>query len=521
MRNPAKIVGEMMTGLWSNFDVSRSSWFGPSWNALRGMFTESFFKKPMMYKSVVNYDLARALYRNANEDFLLGAGFVRPIIDLEVEYIALPTVSGSSDDAFLNDCISDYWAPQLQEMFRDVVRDSKVLVRYRQPSVLNPLMSEQDRTHGKLEILPPEEVDLTFDPSDPDLVIRAAITHFIEVDTRTLEDVVQGVAPRRETHEVTEVITPSDYRFFDKTEGVELVEWHSTNRWKFVPIWPVYNEYAADLGGGQSDIEPVLPFIQAFHEVLTDCLAAHKYHSIPKAKFKIKDVNQFIKNNWPEAWDETTGRPRQGAKINLTGREIYFFNVDEDGDFLEATSVLGDSKTLLEFLIDCICVAAETPRWAILASNGVVPETDASVTPFQKRITRKRINFHDSLVMIFKMALVANGKSLSGMHLAWPPVRLLDLVSKGQAIQQLVLAFDVAATHQWLADETIVRILSSLFDEVSDVQEEMDAAKKNLVVMPPVAPPSPTQALPPAKKNGTGSKPAAKAAVATTKASGS
>jgi hypothetical protein len=473
MRSPKQLVSEM----WANFDVSRSSWFGPSWSALRGLFTESFFKRPLMHGTIINYDLARALYRNNDQQRLYGAGFVRPVIDLSVEYMGIPSVSGTANDAFLNEAIADYWAPQLQEIFRDAMRDSKVIVRYRQPSAQNPLFDETDRTHGKLEVVPPEEADLTFDPSDPDRLLRAAFTHEVEIDERTDDEVVQGTAPRLVKHEIVEVVTPEEYRFYDKTAGTELLTWATRNTWRFVPVWPIYNEYAADLGGGQSDIEPMLPFIEAFHEVLVDTLTAHKYHSIPTAKFKVKQVEAFIKNNWPELWDDTTNKPKPGAKASWGGKEVMFFAPEEDGEFIQAQSVLGDSKTLLEFLIDCIAVAAETPRWALLADTNNTSEQDASVQPFVKKIGKKRIAFQNALVMICKMALAANGKRPETPRISWAPVRLLDLVSKGQAIQQLILGFDVASSHGWLSDRTIVHILSTLFDEVGDPDEEMEAAK--------------------------------------------
>lgn len=515
MKNPKQLVSE----IWANWDVSRSSWFGPTWNALRGMIVESFFKKPIMSGSTVNYDLARALYRNADDEYRYGAGFVRPIIDLSVEYMGLPSFSGTENDVFLNECVADYWAAQLQEMFRDSMRDSKVYVRYRQPSALNPLSTEADRVHGKLEIVPPESVEVTFDPSDPDMVERAVFTHFIDIDARSDQEIVSGTAPRLETHELLEIVTPEEYRWYDKTAGKWLDTWRTPNTWRFVALWTSYNDYASDLGGGQSDIEPVLSFIKAFHEVLQDTLVAHKYHSIPKVKFNVKDVGQFIANNFPNAIDPETKRPKVGAKINLSGREVYFFNADEDGSFIEATSVLGDSKTLLEFLIECIAIASETPRWALLAHEGVLPETDASVQPFEKKIARKRTQFAQTLVVICKMALKATGKMPTTPRVSWPPIRTSDLVNKGQAIQQLILGFDVASQHEWLSDRTIVQILGTLFDEISDPDAEMEAAKDN--VIPEVPAPAPASETQGPQSNGSGSKKTAKRALAITKASNS
>lgn len=508
-------IGEFVGSL----DVSRSLWFTNSVSALRTFFQRPYFKRPAMDQTTVDYDLARALYRNDNPDYNLGAGFVRPIINLAVEYIGLPGVS--SDDAdtdkFLGECL-ERWHVKLQEALRIIIRDSKCVIRYYQPNVTNKLMTEDDRRFGMVKVLLAEEVDLSFNPTDPDLVDRAVVTHFIEFDERTTEEVVIGTAPRMKVHEILEIVTPDAYRFFDKTVAKELESWRARNTWGFVPFWPGYNEYAEDLSGGISDIEPVLPFIQAFHEVFTDVLAAHKHHSIPKVKFNIKSVERFLKNNWPSLFDETTGQLKKDATVDWQGREIMFFEADEDASFIQAKPVLGDSKVLLAFLIDCICIAAETPRWALLAEEKPINEQDATAMPFQKKIARKRIEAREWLVMLCKMALVANGKTPRTVTITWPTIRLADLVDKGQAIQQIVLALDVAVTHEWIADKTAIKILGSLFDEVSAPDVEKAEAKNNLVIEPPTSPDTSTQDAP-TKSNGTGSKSAAKKALATTSAS--
>lgn len=538
MRNPLSLVGEQIAN-FVNFDVSRSSWFSNSYSALRGVFQGVFFSRPKMEGTVVNYDLARALYRNDNPEYLMGAGFVKPIIDRGVEYMGLPTVSSESgdNDPFLNECIRDYWAPQIVQVLRDSMRDSKAIVRYYQPRIDNPLFTIADKQHGTIQLVPPEICDLTFDPVDPCLVIRAVITHFYDFDQRTDQEIALGVAPRMYTHQIMEIITQESYTYFDKTAGTQLLSWTVPNTWKYVPLWPVYNEYSADLGGGMSDIESVMPFIKAFHDVILQTLAAHKYHSTPKVKFNVKEINQFLKNNWPDVLDES-GKPRPGAKINLSGREIYFMTEGEDAGFIEAKSVLGDSKTLLLFLIDCIAISSETPKWALLVDD-TAQETSASTQAFEKKIARKRMQFNEFFVMICKMALVANNKTPDTPRLTWPHIRLEDLAAKAQSFQQIVLAADISAAHEWMADSTIVKILSTLFPEINAPDIEKVLAKKNLQIETSApAPASDTSALPPsapgpsggretatqqitakAGSNGTGSKAAGKKALATTKAS--
>jgi hypothetical protein len=523
MRNPVKYIGELTN--WSGWaDVSRSVVYSPFMSALRSFFTGNIFSRPRMDQTVVTYDIARSLYRNDNPRYNLGAGFVRPIIDLTVEYMGLPGVACEEDpsiDEWLTDCITEHWAPQLAQMFRDSMRDSKVIVRYRQPNLTNKLFTEEDRQHGKFEIVPPETCEITFDPTDPDLVERATFTHYIKIDVRTDDDILMGTVPKFEEHEIIEIIDDKSYRFFDKTSGQELENWKTSNTWSFVPVWAVWNEYAADLGGGQSDIEPILPFIEAFHQVFEETLSAHHYHSTPKLKFKLKDVQSFLRNNFPDVLDET-GNVVSGASIDWGNRKVLFFQSEEDGGFIEAKSVLGDSKTLLEFIIECICIAAKTPRWALLSTSTATPGTDATIQPFEKKIAAKRIQYSEPLKMLFKIALAANGKTPYTCRVTWPPVRVDELVSKGQAIQQIILGLDVATQHEWIADSTAIKILGSLFEEVSAPDVEKKLAADNVVpALPAPAPQSETQALPPASTNGKGSKAAGQKAIATTKASAS
>jgi hypothetical protein len=500
------------------FDVSRTWGVGRSWSALRSVFVAPFFNRPVMEGTAINFDLARSLYRNDNPRYNLGAGFVRPIVDLSVEYVGLPGVTSDNGDtdAWLNECIQKHWAPQLQQVWRDSIRDSQVVIRFRQPLIDNPLFTEEDRTHGRIECVAPETVFVQMDPADADKVGQAIINHWIELDTRDEDEIARGVLPRIEEVHIIETITPKMYMYYDKTNETELVSWRTPNPFGFVPVWKFYNEFDAALAGGQSDIEPIMPFIQAFHEVLLQTLAAHKYHSTPKAKFNLKDIYSFLRNNFPNVLDES-GRIKSDAKVNWDGNEVLFFGEGEDGGFIEARSVLGDSKTLLEFLIDCICMAAEVPRWALLKDSGAT-DKDASVQPFEKKITRKRVMFSEVIVMVCKMALAVNSKSPVTVRVTWPSIRLSDLASKAQAIQQIVLACDVASTHEWLADETVIQIIASLFPEVNAPSVEKRMAATN--VQPLDAAPAPASTTQGSQNgNGNGDKSRAKRAIATTTAS--
>lgn len=508
--------------MWPMPYIPRSVSLRANAAALRTTLSESLFGRPYGYGTTVDYALARSLYRNDHPQYNLGAGFVRPIVDLTVEYMGLPyvTTDDGNRDTFLNEAIHDHWAEGLQEVFRNAIRDSKTVVRFRQPRIDNPLFTEEDRVHGTIETIPPELADITFDPTDPELVLRAVITHYIDFDERTQEEILRGDAQRVREHEIHEIITAESYRFYDKSDNKELVSWQTRNTWGFVPVWPKWNEWDSTLGNGQSDFESALPFIKAFHDVLEQALRAHKYHSVPKAKLKLKDVANFLRNNYPDTLDAETGRPKAGSKIAWTGKEVFLMDSEEDMDFVEARSVLGDSATLLDFLIDCIAIASETPKWALLKTDAANKD-DASIAPFEKKIARKRVMFTSLVVMLCKMALAAKGQSPVTVRCTWPAIRLSDLAAKGQAVQQIIMSMDVATQHGWVADQTVIQILGTLFPEIASPEVEQRLAANNVV--PEVAAPAPqsdTQGAQP-NGNGGGSKAAAKRALATTAASNS
>ena len=505
MRNPLSVVTE-----WISESVV------PTWGALRSTMRlgGTFYpERPYYDKTIVDYNTCRQLYRNDGDTTNLGAGFCKPIIDRAVEFIGLPNVASSLDanDNFINECIHDYWFAELQEMFRNAMRDSKVIVRIVKPRIDNPLTMAADRDHLKIKLYTPEQVTILRDPVNDEWIEKCIIKHWIEFDDATFPDQNLefgiGVIPNVKEHEIWEVITPETYTYWDNTDKRWLSTWATPNSDKFVPVVEVWNEYDVALSGGQSDLESSYPFVKAFHEVLLQSLKAHKYHSTPKIQFQVNDVIRFIRNNWPDIVDPATGMPATGARIPWNGTEIIFTGVDEKMGFIEAESVLGDSKTLLEFLIDCIAVSSQTPEWAFMrvdgaaASGGMTSQT----IPFEKRIHRKRRMFAKDIQQLTRMALVMNGKSPVTATVIWPTIRVEDLVSKGQAIQQLIMGFDVAASHEWISDSSVVKVLASMFTEMKSPEEEMKLARNNVIPeIPAPAPASDTQAQAPNGSNGNG-----------------
>jgi hypothetical protein len=291
-----------------------------------------------------------------------------------------------------------------------------------------------------------------------------------------------------EEHDVIEIVTRDRYVFFDQNDMQYLTDLETPNTWGFVPFMEVFNEWDSSLQGGQSDLETVIPFINAFHDVVAQGLQAHKYHSTPKIKLKLEDVSNFIKNNFPDTWDATTGTVKNGSSVNWTGREIIFFNSQEDAEFLEAQSVLGDTKTLADFLIDCIAIASQTPEWAFMRVDAGSANSDrnAQTVPFLRKVMRKRISYNKAIQQLCKMAMVAYGEIPYRVKVVWDTIRADDQLVLAQAFQQIIMGLEVAAQRGEISDETYRETIRAFLP----LMASGDVEEANAIKPPPAALPA-------------------------------
>jgi len=486
LANTGKIrrkTGEMI----SNWNLGIRSGF-------RG-FRTSFWPGQVAYeRGSVSYAKTRTLYANSDTSSSLAA-FSRRIINATVDFIDLPdAATGDPEmDDFLNKAIHERWGREILQMIRDACRDSKTVIRYRRERPDNPLVESTEWALGYLEIIPPENVQVYYNPINKNEIDRAYVTYTVQQIDEAISDFSTENSLRMPSvveHTIVEEITPEEFRYFDQTEGTWRDDLAASNDWGFVPLHEVFNEYDSAMEDGQSDLENPTPFILAFHDVLTQSLTAHKHHSIPKAKFKIHEIETFLLNNFPDAFErDENGEPIIGTfsgNISWKGTEIFFLEPDEDVGFLEAKSILGDSKTLLDFLLECIAVTSETPKSILM--NASDKDSD-EMLPFSKKMTRKRINFMRDIQAICKMALFVNGFPPVSANFTWGDVDPQQAVANAQALQQDVMSLEVARTGQVISDNTMRETLRKHLPAMQPGPEEAAAAKNN-VVAPVVSPQS-------------------------------
>jgi hypothetical protein len=491
-----------------------SEQFDAGWTGLRSTWrtlATTFWPDRSAYdKTIINFELARQLYRNDGQESRLGAGFCKPIIDRSVEFMGMPIFASDDEDRDLeiNNAVQRYWRASLIEVFRNAMRDSKTVVRVWQPRIDNPLVTDEERRFCSLEVLDPKKVKIFYSADDPDWIEQAVVVNFIEfpdqVDPST--DAPRGTVAKVKEHEVWELVTPKRHRYYDRTDRVWLNDWAQDNPYGFVPILEVFNEWDSTLSSGQSDFESVYPFVKAFHEVFLQALQAHKYHSTPKAVFKVTDVLNFLKNNFPNVIDPETGDPLPQSTINWQGREILFVGKDDDIQFLEAKSVLGDTKTLLEFLVDCIAVASEMPEEMFMRTAvGETSSSDRKFQAFERKIERKRGLFMPYIARIAKMARVMNGNTAEVGEILWDEIQVESLATMSQALQQISMTFEVLLSKRLISDNTaretlrafrIFRRMKPPAQEARDAQDNFDLDAHLAELKPPAPSPNGGQPRP-------------------------
>lgn len=463
----------------------------------RGAFTgfsrlrRTFWPTAPAYSGrTLSYTAARQFYRNDNSKSNLGAGFCKRMVNATVDFMELPYVASGDEitDAFLTEAIQFYWAAALKQMIRDSLRDAETVVRVRRYDLDNPLVSPDEWEACYLEVVPPETCAIYYkEGGDYGEIDVAYIRHEINVVTDQADQAGRVLRqPITRQHVLIEEITPDAYRYFDETTGEWRNDLEEPNSWGFVPLVEVCNEYDASLRGGTSELESPLPFVMAFHDVMSQALVAHKAHSIPKAKFKVNDMIQFIASNWPDAFEtDETGQPDLttfNGEISWKGTEILFMDSEEDVEFLEVTSGLSDSKVLLDFLLTCIVISSETPRSVLMDQPTT---TSDEMIPFSKKINRKRDNYSDPIQCICKMVLAINHMEPLRVPLMWDEITPDIAYKKSQALTADVMSYEILASREVISDRTIRETLRPLIPRMRPPTQEAADAKKNVVPLQP------------------------------------
>lgn len=397
---------------------------------------------PALRGTRINKDKAREIYYNTNIGLNQGGFLARPIVDGISDYIGTPSLSVGdvNTDALMDKWINE-WKKPLWEMYRNSLRDADTWVRIRRPSP-SVLDAPGDDEMIELEVIDSDRVTAYYHPATNELIRVEILTLVYIEDTpfNPLNIYATGLRSHGREHEMIEIITPDNYMYYDATTAEYLENYEITNSWQFIGMVQVFNDFDSALHGGMSELEGVYPFFHALHELVQQTRMSHKIHANPKVKFKLDDVLNFLRNNFPDSFvnDKFSG------KVSWKDNDVFFMESAEDVSFIEAQMDTPNSVALMEFIIDCICMAAEVTEAVLFRTKAEGSSTSDEYERFKTKIERKRENYESYIRQIVRMALKVIKDAPQRPSVSWPAIELEDLVTEATALNQIVTAAEVA-----------------------------------------------------------------------------
>ena len=410
----------------------------------------------------VDYELARQLYHNTHDDYKLGAGFAKPIINTLAGFMGVPRFRTKDEEAqeVLDEHVSR-WVSRMQRTHQLALRDGDCFVMLANLENDDPLYPDEENRIDFI-IIPPEQIaDIEVDP-----ITRRTKAYTIKARAKWDNG-------QRE-YTVTQKIMAD--RIVVNVEGDApegLTSETRPNPWGFIPIIHFKNEPEETELYGTSELEPIEPYLKAYHDVMLHAMQGSKMHSTPRLKLKLRDVQAFLQNNFPEAL-KAVQRGEQ-ANIDLKGHELLIFTDEEDASFIEARSTIGNAEALLKLLFYCIVDVSEVPEFAF----GVhTPSSHASVKEQMplliRRVARKREMVTENWQTLARMLLVMHSK-ITGKRfesyevgITWDAVIERDEKEYAETVHTLVNALNTALMGGFISLDAAVDLLQQYIDTMQE-----------------------------------------------------
>lgn len=421
----------------------------------------STFSTYSLDSSKVDYKLARGLYQNKDKAHELGSAFVKPVINSTVGFMGVPHFTIEDEEA--QDVLDDFSLENTSKMMRTHANALKLgdcYIWITREKRHNPLYPE--KTERLIyNIIPPEEVkEIILDP-----ITQEPIAYNLESkqEWEGMDGVKRSAIIKQSIRADKRVVEIQG----DKPEGLEPGE--TPNLWGFIPIIHFKNEPDETMKYGQSDIEPMEPYIKAYHDVMLHALKGSKMHSTPKLKLKLKDVRAFLSNNY--GIEDPAKFAKDGGTINLDGHEILLFTDGEDAEFIEVKSATGDAKDLLKVIFYCIVDITETPEFVFgVHTPSALASVKEQMPIMVNKIKRKREQFTEQWQLVARMVLTISSQ-VSGVKfkdhtvaIGWDEVDPRDDGKMAETLKNITVALKTALESGVIGEESAVDFLAQHID---------------------------------------------------------
>lgn len=443
-------------------------------------FGGSFHNAYKLDSSKVSYERARELYRNTNNDYKLGAGFAKPVVNAQVAFIGVPTFINQEDKA--QEALDDFFKLNKSEMQKTTLnslREGDCYVWITREESKNRSLFPELKTRLVYNVIPPEQVrDIALDPvtNEPiEYILESAHEWEDERGNKKKGTITQRIGVEQNDSQTAHVGYRNIEVDGDVPPGVEVGK--KNTPWDFIPIVHFKNDSDENEKYGRSEIEAIEPYLKAYHDVMLHAMQGSKMHSTPRLKLKLKDVAGFLKNNF--GVDEPVKFAKQGGQINLDGHEMLILAADDEAEFIEAKSATGDAKELLKLLFFCVVDTSETPEFVF----GVhTPSNQASVKEqmpvFIRNIENKRERISKNWQYMARIVLAMTAASENISFSSYETVTTWDKIDPrtgeeiANELKYTVDALTMALKSDVISHEATVKHLSTLIETMNDYETD-------------------------------------------------
>jgi hypothetical protein len=354
---------------------------------------------------------------------------------------------------------------RMQQIHRDALRDGDAYVWVTRQEEAERVLYPETSARIALTIIPPEQVtQIIRDPVTrlpKEYVLRSEHEWLNSSGNPRRAIITQRISAERRLIEVEG----------DTPEGLEAGE--ERNPWGFIPVVHFKNEGDETREFGRSDLEPIEPFMKAYHDVLMHAIQGSKMHSTPRLKLKLLNVADFLRNNFGVT--DPAEFAAKGGTISLDGHELLLFSKDDDGEFLEVRSATGDAKVLLQLLFYCIVDTSETPEFAFgVHTPSSLSSVKEQMPILVRRIARKREHFTEAWQRLARIVLAmtaqAEGERFSTYEatLEWDEIDPRDEKDVAETLERIVNALRTALEGGLISQESAVTFLAQYVNTMSD-----------------------------------------------------
>lgn len=426
-------------------------------NTFGGVFGS--FRGYTLDETRVDVAMAREIYNNTHERYKLGAGFARAIINNRVAFMGTPKMFSIDERAQQRlDELDENEMSKKQQIILDHLRDGDCFVYLRDMKGETNKLFPEKKNKVDIRFLSPESTTIEKNPFTNEL-IKVIVTETI---TWSDDNGYENTATIEQHHtpgaikNVLKSGTPPPY--------IDVKEEQRTGL-DFIPIVHFKNEGSQSLYG-QSDIEPVEPYLKIYHDVMLHAMEGSKMHSTPRLALYLKNIQEFLINNF----GSTGAKQVLGGKpIDMTGRDMFILGSEDRAEFVEAGSAIGAAKDLLKTIFYNIVDASETPEFAF----GVhTPSSLSSVREqmpiLVRSINRKRDGMTDAWKLFARMYLYFSSQAHTETYqtyeveLKWDDIDYRSNEEISRSLLQTVQALASAVTAELMSRQAAVEYLSEM-----------------------------------------------------------